>query len=158
MSGATPTLPAAVIDSSALMSILLGEAAGPLFMAGFQATGKLYIGAATRAETWLAAFNAKGLAGAQLVEALLLALQVETVDFTQSTLPQFVSGAQTHHHKVDPKARLNLGDLFTYALARDMRLPLFFQGTDFTNTTIENAMLQLGHTLSDKGVPLPIPD
>jgi len=153
--GVTGALPAAVIDSSALMSILLGEAAAPLFMAGLQATSKLYIGAPTRAETWLAAFNAKGLAGAQGVEALLLALQVETVDFTQSTLPQFIEGAQTYHHKVDPKARLNLGDLFTYALVRDMNLPLFFQGADFTNTTVENAMLLLGHTLSDKGVPLP---
>lgn len=153
MSGGTQALPAAVIDSSALMSILLGEAAAPLFMAGFQATDKLYIGAATRAETWLAAFNAKGLAGAQGVEALLLALQVETVDFTQGTLPQFINGAQAHHHKVDPKARFNLGDLFTYALVRDMNLPLFFQGTDFTNTTIENAMVQLGYALSDKGVP-----
>ena len=155
MSDEGESLPAAVIDSSALMSILLGEPAAPLFMAGLQATGKLYLGAATRAETWLAAFNAKGLVGAELVEALLLALQVETVDFTQGMLPQFMDGAQTHHHKVDPKARLNLGDLFTYALVRDMNLPLFFQGTDFTNTSIENAMLLLGHTLSDKGVPMP---
>jgi len=75
MSGVGQAIPAAVIDSSALMSILLGEAAASLFMTGFQATDKLYIGAATRGETWLVAFNAKGLAGAQLVEALLLALQ-----------------------------------------------------------------------------------
>jgi len=143
MSGVDQTIPAAVIDSSALMSILPGEAAAPLFMTGFQATDKLYIGAATRAETWLAAFNAKGLAGAQLVEALLLALQVETMDFTPGILPQFIEGAQAHHHKVDPKARLNLGDLFTYALVRDMNSPLFFQGNNFANTAIENAMVQL---------------
>ena len=142
MSGVAQAIPAAVIDSSALMSILLGEAAAPLFMTGFQATDKLYIGAATRAETWLAHFNAKGLAGAQLVEALLLALQVETMDFTPGILPQFIEGAQAHHHKVDPKARLNLGDLFTYALVRDMNSPPFFQGNNFANTTIENAMVQ----------------
>jgi len=61
MSGVAQAIPAAVIDSSALMGILLGEAAAPLFMTGFQATDKLYTGAATRAETWLSAFNAKGL-------------------------------------------------------------------------------------------------
>ena len=155
MSGAAQTLPAAVIDSSVLMSILLSEAAALLFTAGLQATTKLYIGAATGAETRLAAFNAKGLTGAQGIEALLLALQVETVDFTQGHLPQFI-GAQTHHNKADPKARLNLGDLFTYALVRDMNLPLFFQCTYFTNTMIENAMALLGHDLSDKGVPLPM--
>lgn len=157
MSADAPRLPAAVMDSSALMSVLLGEPAAPLFMAGFQATDKLYIGAATRAEAWLAAFNAKGLAGAQLVEALLAALQVETVDFTQGALPHFFAGAQTHHHKVDAKARLNLGDLFTYALVREMNLPLFFQGTDFVHTAVDNAMVKLGHSLSERGEPLPRP-
>lgn len=154
---ATPrtTLDEAIVDSSALMCILMGEPAAPLFITALQKTIRLYIGAATRAEAWLAAFNAKGMAGAQQVEALLAALQVETVDFTQDSLPYFVAGAERHHHKVDAKARLNLGDLFTYALAKETALPLFFQGTDFANTTIGNAMALLGYDYSDKGVPQP---
>lgn len=157
---ATPrtTLDEAIVDSSALMCILMGEPAAPLFITALQKTTRLYIGAATRAEVWLAAFNAKGIAGAQQVEALLGALQVETVDFTQDSLPHFVSGAERHHHKVDPHARLNLGDLFTYALAKETALPLFFQGNDFTNTAIENAMALLGYDYSDKGVPQPPED
>ena len=150
------TLAEAIVDSSVLLCILMGEPAAPLFIAAMEKTGRLYMGAATRAEAWLAAFNAKGAAGAQQVEALLVALQVETVDFTQESLPHFVAGAERHHHKVDPKARLNLGDLYTYALARQMALPLFFQGTDFANTTVANAMVLLGHALSDKGVPQPL--
>ena len=150
------TLAEAIVDSSVLLCILMGEPAAPLFIAAMEKTGRLYMGAATRAEAWLAAFNAKGAAGAQQVEALLMALQVETVDFTQESLPHFVAGAERHHHKVDPKARLNLGDLYTYALARQMALPLFFQGTDFANTTVANAMVLLGHALSDKGVPQPL--
>lgn len=88
---------------------------------------------------------------------VLAALQVEAVDFTPDSLPHFVAGAH-HHHKVDAKARLNLGDLFTYALARETALPLFFQGTDFANTAIDNAMALLGHDYSDKGVPQPLSD
>lgn len=152
---APAALDEAIVDSSALMCILLGEPAAPLFVAGLQKTTRLYIGAATRAEAWLAAFNAKGAAGARQVEALLAALQVETVDFTQDALPHFMDGAERHRNKVDPKARLNLGGLFTYALARETALPLFFQGTDFAHTDIPNAMELLGHALSDKGVPLP---
>jgi len=155
MSAVRATLDAAIVDSSALMCILMGEPAAPLFVTALQKTIRLYISAATRAEVWLAAFNAKGIAGAQQVEALLAALQVETVDFTQNALPQFVQGAQRHHHKVDPKARLNLGDLFSYALARETALPLFFQGTDFSNTAVENAMALLGYSMSEKGVPQP---
>lgn len=149
------TLDAAIVDSSALMCILMGEPAAPLFITALQKTMCLYISAATRAEVWLAAFNAKGIAGAQQVEALLVALQVETVDFTQAALPHFAQGAARHHHKVDPKARLNLGDLFSYALAREADLPLFFQGTDFSNTAIESAMALLGYGMSEKRVPLP---
>ena len=150
------TLAEAIVDSSVLLCILMGEPAAPLFIAAMEKTGRLYMGAATRAEAWLAAFNAKGAAGAQQAEALLMALQVETVDFKQESLPHFVAGAERHHHKVDPKARLNLGDLYTYALARQMALPLFFQGTDFANTAVANAMVLLGHALSDKGVPQPL--
>jgi len=150
------TLDEAIVDSSVLMCILMGEPAAPLFITALQKTNRLYIGAATRAEAWLAAFNAKGLGGAQQVEALLAALQVETVDFTQDSLPHFVVWAERHHHKVDAKARLNLGDLFTYALTKEMALPLFFQGTDFANTAIENAMALLGYVYSDKGVPQPL--
>lgn len=155
---APAALDEAIVDSSALMCILMGEPAAQLFVTALQKTTRLYIGAATRAELWLAAFNAKGTAGAEQVEALLAALQVETVDFTQDSLPHFVDGAERHHHKVDPKARLNLGDLFTYALARETALPLFFQGTDFANTAIENAMALLGYGMSDKGVPQPLKD
>lgn len=150
------TLDEAIVDSSALLCILMGEPAAPLFITALQKTNRLYIGAATRAEAWLAAFNAKGMAGAQQMEALLAALQVETVDFTQDSLPHFATGAERHHHKVDAKARLNLGDLFTYALAKETALPLFFQGTDFANTAIENAMARLGYGMSDKGVPQPL--
>lgn len=150
------TLDGAIIDSSVLMCILLGEPAAPLFITALQKTDRLYISAATRSEVWLAAFNAKGTAGARQVEALLVALQVETVDFTQDSLPHFVEGAERHHHKVDAKARLNLGDLFTYALASETGLPLFFQGTDFANTAIENAMVLLGYGMSEKGVAQPM--
>lgn len=150
------TLDEAILDSSALMCILMGEPAASLFITALQKTTRLYIGAATRAEVWLAAFNAKGTAGARQIEALLAALQVETVDFTQDSLPHFVAGVERHRHKVDAKARLTLGDLFTYALATETALPLFYQGTDFASTATENAMALLGYGMSDKGVPQPL--
>ena len=63
---------------------------------------------------------------------------------------------RVRRQRVDPKARLNLGDLLTYALAKETWLPLFFQGTDFANTVIANAMALLGYGMSDKGVPQPL--
>jgi len=37
------------------------------------------------------------------------------------------------------KARLNLGDCFAYALAKEMHEPLLFKGRDFHHTDIEAA-------------------
>ena len=39
---------------------------------------------------------------------------------------------------------------------RETGLPLFFQGTDFANTAIENAMVLLGYGMSEKGVAQPM--
>ena len=144
---------AAVIDSSALLCVAIGEPAAEFFLDGFSRVGTLYIGAATRAETWLAVHNAMGKAGAQKIDALLDAFRVETVDFGASSLPHFRQGGADYHHKFHSGARLNIGDLFTYALAKQMNLPLFFQGTDFAHTDLANAMKKLGYEMSETGVP-----
>ena len=94
-----------------------------------------------------------GKAGAQKIDALLDAFKVETVDFGASSLPHFRQGGADYHHKFHSKARLNIGDLFTYSLAKQMNLPLFFQGTDFANTDLANAMKKLGYEMSEMGVP-----
>ena len=143
----------AVIDSSALLCVAIGEPAAEFFLDGFSRVGTLYIGAATRAETWLAVHNAMGKAGAQKIDALLDAFKVETVEFGASSLPHFRQGGADYHHKFHTRARLNIGDLFTYALAKQMNLPLFFQGTDFANTDLANAMKNLGYEMSETGVP-----
>ena len=147
------TVAAAVIDSSALVCVALSEPAAQFFLDGFSSIEKLYIGAATRAETWLAVHNAMGEAGAQKIDALLDAFKVETVDFGASSLPHFRQGGADYHHKFHAKARLNIGDLFTYSLAKQLNLPLFFQGTDFAHTDLANAMKKLGYEISEMGVP-----
>jgi ribonuclease VapC len=147
------TLPAAVIDSSALLCIALGEPAGPFFLDGLARTGRLHIGAATRAETWLAVHNAMGRRGAQKIDELLDAFRVETVEFGMASLPHFRQGGAQYHHKFHDRARLNIGDLFAYSLAKQLQLPLFFQGTDFAHTDLANAMRRLGYEISPLGVP-----
>jgi uncharacterized protein with PIN domain len=66
-----------------------------------------------------------------------------------------VAEAKRHHPKAYTNIRQNLGDLFTYALVKEFALQLFFQGTNFANTTVENRTALLGYGMSDKGVPQP---
>jgi ribonuclease VapC len=42
-------------------------------------------------------------------------------------------------------ARLNMGDCFSYALARDLGEPLLFKGDDFTLTDIELVIEPIRH-------------
>jgi ribonuclease VapC len=42
-------------------------------------------------------------------------------------------------------ARLNMGDCFSYALARDLGEPLLFNGDDFTLTDIEIVIEPIKH-------------
>ena len=134
----------------------LGRTCGNVLSNGFSRTDRLYIGAATRAETWLAVHNAKGTAGAQKIDELIVALEVALVDFSAASLPHFRQGGAAYHHKFHDKARLNIGDLFTYSLAKELDLPLFFQGTDFMHTDLANAMVILGYGMSVSGVPQPL--
>ena len=147
-------LGAAVVDTSALLCVARGEPAASLFLDGFTRTDEMFIGAATRAETWLAIYNLKGPEGAKMIDDLIDALKIKTVPFSEDSLPHFREGGAKYHHKHDDKARLNLGDLFTYSLAKHLDLPLFFQGTDFENTDLKNAMKALGYQMSEKGVPM----
>jgi uncharacterized protein with PIN domain len=103
----TARLEAAVIDSSALLCIALAEPAAAFFLEGFSRTDRPYIGAATHAKTWLAVHNAKGPAGAQRIDDLIEALEVELVEFSAASLPHFRHGGAVYHHKFHDKARLN---------------------------------------------------
>jgi len=50
-------------------------------------------------------------------------------------------------------ASLNMGDLFSYAIAKQMNLPLYFEGLDFPQTDIQDAMLLLGYSFDEKHSP-----
>ena len=50
-------------------------------------------------------------------------------------------------------AELNYGDLFSYALAKKLGLPILFEGLDFSRTDLTDAMQQLGYSFTDKHSP-----
>jgi ribonuclease VapC len=50
-----------------------------------------------------------------------------------------ILAARTFGRFVAHPARLNFGDCFSYACAKDYRLPLLFKGNDFAQTDIEAA-------------------
>jgi ribonuclease VapC len=55
---------------------------------------------------------------------------------TRSALAAFARYGKGRGHP----ARLNMGDCFAYAMARNLKVPLLFKGDDFPKTDIESAI------------------
>jgi ribonuclease VapC len=125
-----------VIDSSALLAILLGEPDGARVAEAIEAGSPLLMSAATLLEASVVIESRKGDAGGRDLDLLLYraAIEVVPVDLDQAEIAR---AAWRRFGKGRHKAALNFGDCFSYALAKSRSLPLLFRGVDFAQTDVE---------------------
>jgi ribonuclease VapC len=71
------------------------------------------------------------------VDALLAFFRIEIVPFTPRQAQIAREAYQRFGRGSGHPARLNMGDCFAYALAKDLGEPLLFKGRDFALTDIE---------------------
>ena len=151
----TAALGSAVVDSSALMCIAKNEPASALYWDELSRVKSLYISAVTLSELLLVAMGFKKPGMVDSLTSLMTNLGITTIDYVAADIPTYLHGAALYHLKAVPPGPLNMGDLFSYQLATKMDLPLFFQGMDFLQTPVKNAMLLRGYLMNaaNKGVP-----
>lgn len=127
-----------VIDSSALIAILLGEPGADGLIQAISTDGRRFMSALNLLETAIVIHGRKGDPGHRELDQLLAITGMTVVDLTleQVTLAR---EAYRRFGKGYHPARLNLGDCCAYALARHMGEPLLFKGDDFSRTDIEIA-------------------
>ncbi|MFT4212651.1 MAG: type II toxin-antitoxin system VapC family toxin [Microbacterium sp.] len=129
-----------VIDTSALMSIVLGEDDAPAFARAIAAhVGDLSISAATLVESTIVAETRQGLGATQDLELLLHRARIEVIPF-DAAQASIAAGAWRRFGKGRHPAALNLGDCYSYALARHLNAELLFKGDDFTQTDVAAAL------------------
>lgn len=129
-----------VVDTSALAAVVLGEPDAEAMAAAMRrAAGDLAISAATLVEAHIVVEARQGLEAGADLKALLDHFGVKTVpvddDQAQAALAAWRRFGRGHH-----LASLNLGDCFSYALAKVNAAPLLFKGDDFTQTDISAAL------------------
>lgn len=124
-----------VVDTSALMAILLGEADGERCMATLEAQAEVLISAGTLAEAMIVA-GRRNIGGE--MTALIEDLGFEVAPVSGSGAAK-VAEAYARWGKGVHAAALNFGDCFAYALARDTGCALLFVGDDFARTDIAAA-------------------
>ena len=145
----------AVVDSSAIMSIFDKRASFQAFLQALKHTHPLYMAAPTYVELSMVVQGRKNAAGVKPLDDLLKALGVQIVNFDLPMAKLAQSGCAAYGKGHGPAA-LNMGDLFSYSLAVAKGLPLFFEGLDFFQTNVSDAMLILGHAFDAQHQPLPL--
>jgi ribonuclease VapC len=126
-----------VIDASALVAILVGEPEGADFIASL---GRSSTTSLSPVGYWEAAVNMRrhrGEVGVHDLERLLTLFQIRQAPITAVTAILAFS-AHKQFGRGTP-AKLNLGDCFAYALARELNAPLLYKGDDFARTDIQAA-------------------
>lgn len=141
-----------VLDTSALLAALADEPSAPAFLEGFARCGRLVASDATLAELFVVVRARKGAAGVALMDEFLVALSVSACPTDARQMAFFRRGFERYGKGMHP-AGLNFGDLFSYALARALDAPLFFQGQDFSRTDVAGAMAVLGYSHTANGEP-----
>jgi ribonuclease VapC len=122
-----------VIDTSAVLAILLDEPERRRFNEAIEMADSRRISAATFVETSIVIESRFGAQGLQALDRFMERADIEVVpvDVEQARAAReaFIRFGKGHH-----AAGLNFGDCFSYALARVLAEPLLFKGDDFART------------------------
>ena len=125
-----------VVDTSALIAILLGEAEAETCALTLARADKRLISAGTLAETMIVAAR-HGVR--QEMARLIESLRAEVVTVTAMSAHRSADAYQRWGKGFHPAA-LNYGDCFAYALAKERGCPLLYVGKDFARTDIGSAL------------------
>lgn len=121
-----------VVDTSALMAILLGEEPAATTCIARLAESEAILSAGT----WIEALIVAGRRGVRAeLERLVEGLHIGVVPVTRAA-GERAADAYARWGKGAHPAALNFGDCFAYALAAERDLPLLFVGDDFSRTDV----------------------
>lgn len=129
-----------VVDTSAVIAVLRNEPDAPDLVGCMAAASQRYVSAGSVLECGIVIGANYGDEGLRAMRELfgLLALDIVSVDGDQARTgyETFLRYGRGSRHP----ANLNVGDCFSYALAKTRNLPLLFKGGDFIHTDIEPAL------------------
>lgn len=129
-----------VIDTSAIISVLLREPDADMFRIYLDRTASPMVSAATVHEAYCVSVRDNFPMKARQVDDFLALVEPEIVPFDAGQLAIARDAYSRYGRGSGRTAVLNMGDCFAYALARSRNLPLLFKGDDFVRTDIQPAL------------------
>lgn len=128
-----------VVDTSALVAVLLDEPERDAFIAELANAADPVISAATLVEASIVMRAKTGADGVDDLDALLAVAAVRCVGVDEAQA-RMARDAFARFGKGAAPAGLNFGDCFAYALARSIDRPLLYKGADFSRTDVVSAV------------------
>src|SRR5258708_26347015 len=127
-----------VVDSSALISILLEEPGPRSLLEKAGRAEAVFVGAPSALETAMVLSARFRRDARPMLSGFLRRMNAEIVDFSEDHYEAALS-AYLRFGKGRHPAALNFGDCMSYALASVSGLPLLYAGADFSQTDIQSA-------------------
>jgi ribonuclease VapC len=127
-----------VVDTSAFVAILLRESDADMFGALLVDAPVRLMSVVTRVELTCVIEGRYRAGGRADLDRLLRDTRIE-VSAATTQHADIAMAAFRRYGKGRHRAGLNIGDCFSYALAKAMDLPLLFKGDDFIHTDIQSA-------------------
>ena len=128
-----------ILDTSALLAILLTEPERPAMLAAIIRSSKRQIGAPNWLDACMVLEGRSKPDGNLSLQTLRTELRIDIVPF-DAGLAEIAYGAFQRSGRRRHPAKLNYGDCMAYALARATGEPLQFKGEDFSQTDIPAAL------------------
>jgi ribonuclease VapC len=129
-----------VIDSSALLAILLDEPEAADFLHAVKRATARRISAASFLETGMVLRRGNSGQMQKPFEELIASLRISIVSVTEQQARAALDAFGIYGKGQGHPAGLNFGDCFSYALAKVANEPLLYKGRDFSETDIPSAL------------------
>ena len=128
-----------ILDTSALLAVLFKENDAELYATAIENAEFCLVSAATFVELYMVLESNSGALGILQCENFFRGNAIEIEPFTERQAYAAREGFSVYGKGRHP-AGLNLGDCFSYALAKVSGEPLLFKGDDFRKTDIVAAI------------------
>ena len=134
-----------IVDTSVIIALFKREPEAAAFAGLIDATPIARISAGTYVELAVVIDRSLDAVSSGALDPFLerSGIRVEPLTASQARIAR--AAHQRFGRGSGHPARLNMGDCFSYALARDLGEPLLFKGNDFALTDIELAIEPLRH-------------
>ena len=131
------------VDTSAIVAIIFNEPERQEFMTSILGATKALVSTVSVVEAKMVAHGRRGVRAVILIDDLLNSPNFELTPPTPEDMDAAFSAHLVYGKGSGHRAGLNLGDVFSYALAKVRDLPLLYKGNDFAETDLRAVVPKL---------------